>query len=128
MRLFGMYLPELLATHTNTRTYTHIELPDGEIMPSEYLNIFGTMNSLARIDPGFSRRHRSRRREGQRTASVTPSSCLWPSMQRLGADWTQASGRRPWVLSWQSPKPSYKDNLHVGGPSIKGTSKCPCAH
>eukprot|EP00955_Chlamydomonas_euryale_P095552 364943-Chlamydomonas_euryale.AAC.26 len=44
--------------------------------------------------------------------------------QRAGqaAYWTQASGR-PWVLSWQSRKTSYKDNLHVGGPSIKGTSK-----
>mmetsp|Transcript_19551 Transcript_19551/g.57975 ORF Transcript_19551/g.57975 Transcript_19551/m.57975 type:complete len:124 (+) Transcript_19551:2444-2815(+) len=42
MKLFGMYLPDSPQTHTYTSADTHIELPDGEVMPSEYLNTFDT--------------------------------------------------------------------------------------
>eukprot|EP00955_Chlamydomonas_euryale_P057427 356762-Chlamydomonas_euryale.AAC.2 len=42
MKLFGMYLPGYPETHTYTSVDTHIELRDGEVMPSEYLNIIDT--------------------------------------------------------------------------------------
>eukprot|EP00955_Chlamydomonas_euryale_P039116 351302-Chlamydomonas_euryale.AAC.6 len=42
MKLFGMYLPDPPETHTYTSADTHIELPDGEVMPSEYLNTIDT--------------------------------------------------------------------------------------